>query len=734
MKLILSTFALGTAAATPFIQGEQPAAQAPQPEPLRLATANLAQEPLLLVQAQQDDEELREAAAALEAQLADLKAQLEAMRGELAQKKGDDKKEGADKEERSVKRLRRSVAKLEERREKAEKRRAEAMERREEAEARRAEAMERAEEARARGREARDRALEARGRAMELSGRARREGRAQAEEAQQRARVLLGETLAEAKEGKTTRRRVIAKVLGKDGEVQESVLEMNGDGDKPQIIHLDGSAMVELDGDAGEWIAKLKDGDEEAMQWIFEAEGPKGGIAKRWVTKTEGGHHDGDHEVRVFTSRKGLPGMKGGQNGGVHVMHGMPGMGIHGLDMMGGHGGQTINITVEEGDVHINANGATIHTQKGQSGASGFYFDTKSKGKQKSKAKDPKAKAKGLFGAWKGAEDMNGGQGSVFFAKPEIAGKVIINGEEMEFNEEMLEELELGDGGAFSFSFGGDGFTFDGECENEFTFTDVDELPEGLEALIDGELDGIGFSNLGVQVFTDLEDLPEGLEDIEELIEGKLEGLDFDDFDVDVDFDFDGDSPFDAAELEALIEGAVDGAMRNVHVIKSGDGNVMSTKIIVNGEEIFSSDDECCGECDEECSEECTEECTEECEEEECSEECEEEESQQDGRFVMAWPHAQPPSAKAPAVPAWPAVPTGVRYQLAGSAPADEDLVALAREIRAELSAMRAELAELRAQVMGAPAAQAPAAPKARDYPGAAPTPPVPAVRTYRRR
>lgn len=71
MKLILSTLALGTAAASPFTWHEGPTQAVPAAEPIRL----VALEP-----GAQDAEELRRVAAELEAQLVDLRAELERTR------------------------------------------------------------------------------------------------------------------------------------------------------------------------------------------------------------------------------------------------------------------------------------------------------------------------------------------------------------------------------------------------------------------------------------------------------------------------------------------------------------------------------------------------------------------------------------------------------------------------------------------------------------------------------
>ena len=82
MKLILSTLALGTAAASPFVQHEGPTRVESAAEPTSLVTVALESD---ATPAAPGDEELKRTAAELEAQLADLRAELEGMRAHLAE-------------------------------------------------------------------------------------------------------------------------------------------------------------------------------------------------------------------------------------------------------------------------------------------------------------------------------------------------------------------------------------------------------------------------------------------------------------------------------------------------------------------------------------------------------------------------------------------------------------------------------------------------------------------------
>lgn len=106
MKLILSTLALGTAVVSPSAQHEGSTQAGSAAGPIGLVTVALTTD---AAPAAQDSEELKRAAAALEAQLADLRAELEGMRAHLAEQETSGRK-SVDAERATGRRARRPEA------------------------------------------------------------------------------------------------------------------------------------------------------------------------------------------------------------------------------------------------------------------------------------------------------------------------------------------------------------------------------------------------------------------------------------------------------------------------------------------------------------------------------------------------------------------------------------------------------------------------------------------------
>ncbi len=684
MKLILSTLALGTAAAAPMMQ--ESGADAPKGEPLAIHTSQEKRQELYTAAlapkvwkvelattndaAQDDDQkELEKAAKELESELARLRAELEAMRGNLVKERG------------QAARLRGRTAR--EAGDLGESRRAAIEISREAA----AEARQMAQEARV---EALEAAKGARLEALNIANEARQSARAQAKNLRGLAKGVKGRNIIRLQNDQDNAKTIVRYLnpngspLETEGDaIIEYLSEGEGDG---QVFVLKAGETIPMPASKNvqEWaIAKVNAGDLKGgktpvgLKWKIDSDAngvgttPKG-IA--WITDVEVEHDAHDHD--------------GHEHG--HDDHGSHGM--HGGD------GSTINIHVEKGDVHIHASGSSIHTsgahgQAPKSDLFGSLISTDKKGR------------KGFFSM----KNKGGQSGPGIFGGKAIR-KIVVNGEEIDSS-----EIEMPDGFFFDSDSDGDNnfsFGFAGELDlediteeiaeamegelPEMIFEDITEGLEGLQGRIAVKHLG-GIAGLeGLEGLAELKNL-KGLEGLVELksLEG-LEGL---------------------VELKNLKGGNFlfgnakgDGLERFEVKTTTQDGEAQ-IRVFVNGEEIPNF-----GESEE--SEECIEE------------ECEEEKEEGDDRFVWLRGPKAPPAPTAvsgawlPGTVAGPSAPfpapadellLAVRPTFpramapaAARAVADAELAGLAREIREELRAMRAEIRELRAEVMRAPRAHAP--------------------------
>lgn len=611
MKLILSTLALGTAAAAPMLQ--ESGADAPhttnRAEPLALPasqvgatelhTKNLPPAAWKLelatteASAQQDDQkELEQAAQQLEAELARLRSELEALRGNLAKERG----QAA---------LLREVA--------------------------------------------RNQA----GDIQEASRSAIQASREAARAAQTKGREAQAEAIARARE-----------IALKAGEATPEVAPDNVQ--KWTLNKLNLEAVK--DGKQRRWEMKGLPKGEHFFQ------GGSGitrlGIAELTDVTEEADGHGG-----------------GGQ--GFIAPHGM-----HGAD------GSTINIHLEKGDVHIHANGASIHAGGHGQGPKTGLFGTTIGGDKKGKHRIFGLSSKGSAGA--------------FDAK--VINKFIVNGKEVDTS-----AFEAPEG--FSFDVDGGSFSFSGKLDLEDITEELEDITEEISEEIVEAIGGAALGGLGyVGGIVNLEDA-KGLAEIVE-----IDGRNF------------------------VFGEAFEGAPESIEVKTVVEDGKSKLRVFVNGKEIPNF-----GEFEAECIEE-------ECEEDEekdgedrfvwfkgpgvpapatpfapsfpgnvatpggpgvpapAAPFAPSPQGSFPGRAPSPTAPARsfPGNLAAPAAPAAPGSPfpqlvNGHRLAAKPSFPSaaarspraagDLELTELAREIREELRAMRAEIRELRAEVMRAPEA-----------------------------
>ena len=244
MKLILSTLALGTAAASPFVQHEGPTRVESAAEPTSLVTVALESD---ATPAAPGDEELKRTAAELEAQLADLRAELQGMRARLAG---------------------------------------------EETSGRRRVDAERATGTRARRPVARDREEEARRRAIVRRTRAvNDEALREVAEAERRGVIVRVLENAEGRQG---------SIMVPEGDGQR-VIQLDGDHDFNETLELHD------DGDLAERIAELHGAAETAWAIAVDRGEPRKVVTRRWrfAPRSEGPGEE--HELHVLRGPGGPP-------------------------------------------------------------------------------------------------------------------------------------------------------------------------------------------------------------------------------------------------------------------------------------------------------------------------------------------------------------------------------------------------------------------------------------------
>ncbi|MEM6672162.1 MAG: hypothetical protein AAF726_04925 [Planctomycetota bacterium] len=309
----------------------------------------------------------------------------------------------------------------------------------------------------------------------------------------------------------------------------------------------------------------------------------------------------------------------------------------------GGSGGSTFEIHVEEGDVHIHANGGQIYTSKGSGravpGGRTSWFGTV--------APTPKVEGTAVY-EWLASTDDEDQQ--VFFSgKP---------------GQDMVFEVPGGQG-TMRFHVhsedddDGDDDDDDGDETNGFVFrVDGESIFE-----LDGTQDFVGLKNLG------------GIK--------RLDVLD----DIDFDFETIVIDRFELDDISEEVEEALEEAFESIEEIEEVDVDSLFEAFDIDVDIEIEEEDE-----------------TEEVEE-----------NKKTRRFILRGNSAPPEngstvfwsdllSTPAPAVAttalndptaAWPAPMV--------SAPGDDELLDLVREIRTELQAMRSEVRELRDAVLEAP-------------------------------